>query len=146
MGIRLFSGVGSNLGVEHVAIQTAFGQLVRAKILFWKLGYAVSSTRKARGVWGKSILMVKEGSASIQLTDSLDSTPVPLNGNHVAIRVEDPKSVALEIQKWSRAEGLLAGIEEIPKGKYFVVIPGILSIPIELVPMTISVEGSLGFD
>jgi len=130
----LFEGVGDNSSVEHAAIQTAYGMIIPAKEIFRKLGFLVHPTRKAEGDWGKAVFMIKDGSISIQITDSTDETKIVAGENHIGIMVEDPKAVSLAMYTWVRRGGLSAEIEEVPGGKYFVSIPEILTMPIELVP------------
>jgi len=130
----LFDGVGNSVAVDHVAIHVAFGMLIAATTLFKKLGYTVHPTRKASGDWGKAIFMVKDGSVSIQLTDSANETVIPMNENHFGLTVDEPLTVASAIQEWARRGGVEAEFESVPGGKYFVTIPRILTMPIELVP------------
>jgi len=130
----LFEGVGKSVKVDHVAVQTAFGMMIAAKRIFEKLGFAVHPTRKAEGDWGKAVFMVREGSVSIQVTDSSNETKIVAGENHVGIMVDEPNEVSLAMYAWARRGGLSAEIEEVPGGKYFVSIPEILTMPIELVP------------
>lgn len=129
-----FEGVGNNACIDHVAVQTAFGMMIAATTLFRKLGYIVHPDRKAEGTWGKAIFMVKDGSIPIQLTDSSNDSPIPNSENHFGIMVDDPWGVAYEIQEWAHLGGVSATPEKVPGGKYFISIPQIITIPIELVP------------
>ncbi len=130
----LFDGVGQYATVHHVAVQTTFGMMIAATTLFRKLGYTVDPDHKAEGSWGKAIFLVKDGSATIQLTDSVDCSPTIIGENHLAILVDDPFTAAMSIKEWTHFGGVLASIEEVPGGKYFVYAPGVITLPIELVP------------
>lgn len=130
----LFEGVGTFSAVDHVAVQTAFGMLIAATTLFKKLGYSVHPTRKAEGEWGKAIFLTKVNSIPIQLTDLSNDSPIPVSENHLAIMVDYPQGASLSIQEWAHRGGVSATIEEVPGGKFFVSLPEIITIPIELVP------------
>ncbi len=130
----LFEWVGQNVTIDHVAVQTAFGMLIAATTLFKKLGYIVDSNHKAQGEWGKAIFLTKVNSISIQLTDSSNDSPIPASENHLAIMVDYPQGASLSIQEWAHRGGVSATIEEVPGGKFFVSLPEIITIPIELVP------------
>jgi len=130
----LFDGVGKNATVDHVAVQTAFGMMIAATNLFRKLGYTVHPDRKAEGTWGKAIFLVKDGSIPIQLTDSSNDSPISSSENHFGIMVDNPMLLAYSIQNWAHFGGVSATIEEVPGGKYFVSIPEVITIPIELIP------------
>jgi hypothetical protein len=132
----LFAGVDKNTKVDHIAIHVAFGMLIAATTLFKKLGYKVHPTRKAEGAWGKAIFMVKKGSIPIQLTDSSKdlNSEVWVGDNHVAIVVNDPLVMAKQIQLWAFRGNQEANYEDVSGGKYFVYLPTILTMPIELVP------------
>jgi len=133
--VSLFDGVGKNAHVDHVAVQTAFGMMIAAKMLFIQLGYEVHPTRKAEGAWGKAIFMVKKGSIPIQLTDSNSTFPVAVEENHLAIIVDDPATVAMQIYAWAQHGGVeVAQPESVPGGKVFISVTGIITMPIELVP------------
>ena len=131
---EVFEGVGPASSVDHVAVQTAFGMLIAATTLFKKLGFTVHPTRMAGGSWGKAIFMIKDGSLPIQLTDSSDPAPVSAGENHFGITVQAPLAVALAIKAWAQFGRVSAEWEAVPGGKYFVTIPAILTMPIELVP------------
>lgn len=131
----LFEGVGEYATVDHIAVQTASGMLIAATTLFRKLGYRVDPNHKAEGPWGKAIFLVKDDSIDIQLTDSIDTSSVSSGENHIAITVDDPGTVAFYIREWAHLGGVSGvSIEKVPGGKYFVSIPGIITLPIELVP------------
>lgn len=134
MADGLFEGVGKCAHVDHVAVQTVYGRLDEATLLFVKLGYRVHPFRKARGVWGKAIFLVKDGSIPIQLTDSSAGLSIPICENHFAVVVDDPFTVSFRIRDWTRHGGVSAEAEEISGGKYFVFLPEVLTMPIELVP------------
>lgn len=132
---KLFEGVGKTAKIDHVAVQTAFGMLIAATTLFKRLGYEVHPTRKAEGQWGKAIFMVKEGSISIQLTDSSAEELIRPSDNHIGIMVDDPLTVSTNIVNWVRRGGISVDEpESVAGGKYFVWIPEIVTQMIELVP------------
>lgn len=131
----LFEGVGNNSHVEQVAVQTAFGMMIPAKTIFEKLGYSVHPTRKAEKDWGKAVLMVKEGSVSIQLTDFSDEIEVSVGGNCIGIMVDDPKAASLAMYMFGLRGGVSVDREEVPeRGVWLITIRSILTQPIALVP------------
>lgn len=131
-----FEGIGNTGIVDHVAIQTATGMIHGATMLFRKLGFKVDPERIIKGEWGIAVFLTKigQGSIDIQLTDATDTSSVSTGENHVAIMVDDPKTVSQSIQKWGVRIGQPVTIEEVPGDKYFVTMAGLITTAIELVP------------
>lgn len=129
-----FDGI-NNIGVDHVAIQTARGMIIGATTLFTKMGYVEDEIRRKEGNWGSSRFMIMGGSIPVQLTDSSDETLVPLGENHVAICVYDPQAAAKELVAWLHWAGMGESVMEKYDDKYFVMIPQLLRQSLEFVPM-----------
>lgn len=130
----VFDGVGVG-AVDHIAIQTVSGMITVATSFFQRLGFIEDQNQRKSGNWGSACFMIKPGSLSIQLIDSVNPMVIPASENHIAIAVEDPEKVVDTIEIWALVIGVNVTVEEFPGEKFFVVtLPQILTVFIEFVP------------
>lgn len=130
----MFPGVGVNANIDLVCIKTASLRFATAMLLLRKFGYEQSKRIPEGYCEGVSVVMVKDGCVSIQLTDPYISLPVVSSENYIRILVDDPETVWLDIKKWTRENGVSAEMKEVPGGILIVSIPEVVNCVVGLVP------------
>jgi len=132
---KLSTKVGG-IYIDHFAITCQPGRIITAVAFFTEqFGWFEDKKAKKEGDWGVARFVVSPFGFRLQITEPASGE----YGNiypetHLAFKVFDPKLAAEAICDWAYRGGIGAKPEEITGGKWFVTLPDIFKVEIELVP------------
>jgi len=126
-----------DLVLDHVALAVQPGRMITAVALFVEqFGWTEDEGAAVSGDWGKARFVCPPGGGvRLQLSEPADlEYGVRLPNVHPAFRVFDPIAAARAMVAWCHRGGIEGTREELPGGKWFVYLPDIFAVAIELVP------------
>lgn len=121
---------------DHIAIACQPGRM-RTAVAFFTEQFGWQEDQKAlvEGDWGVARFVETPFGVRLQITEPAGAAYGETYPDiHLALKVFDPARAAEAIQDWAHRGGIRSYYETAPGGKFFVLLPDIFRVEIELVP------------